>query len=252
MNREIVRFVQKRLNEEGFSLVCDGIAGPKTMGALRSLTEIENHWTRRECLSGYLQLLMGRIFGPVIINGRWTDETDAMYRKLRFHFSSREGTVYQQMNWPSQSEKELFKFYGKVGQNQVRLHLPYPHILSWKPEKVINSFFCHEKVHDSLERVLHRVFEHYGYDRIQELNLDKWGGCLDVRKIRKGTRYSTHSWGIAVDYDPARNQQTWGRDKAIFAQPEYDKWWEIWIDEGWNSLGLKKNYDWMHIQAAVI
>lgn len=252
MNREIVKFVQKRLNEEGFNLACDGIAGPNTMEALRSFAVIGHDWTRRECLAGYLQMLMGKVSSPVVINGRWTDETDAMYRKLKFHFDSVAGVAHNPLKWPSQSEEDLYKFYGKVGQNQVRLHLPYPHILAWNPEKVVNSYFCHEKVHDSLERVLHRVFEHYGYDRIQELNLDKWGGCLNVRRIRQGDRFSTHSWGIAVDYDPDRNRRTWGRDKAVFAQPEYDKWWEIWTDEGWTSLGLAKNYDWMHIQAAVL
>jgi hypothetical protein len=68
--------------------------------------------------------------------------------------------------------------------------------------------------------------------------------------MRGGTKWSTHSWGIAIDYDPERNRLNWGRDKASFAKPEYGDWWKIWEKEGWVSLGRTRNFDWMHIQAA--
>ena len=47
----------------------------------------------------------------------------------------------------------------------------------------------------------------------------------------------------------AKNRLNWHQDKALFAQPEYDKWWEIWEDEGWVSLGRVRDFDWMHVQA---
>ena len=105
---------------------------------------------------------------------------------------------------------------------------------------------------DSLGRVLAVVLDHYGLDEIKRLRLDLWGGCLNVRKMRGGDRYSMHSWGIALDYDPERNRLKWGRDKASFAKPEYDPWWEAWEQEGWVSLGRQRNFDWMHVQAAKI
>jgi hypothetical protein len=144
----------------------------------------------------------------------------------------------------------LIRFYGEVGQNQTRVHVPYTHRLSWEKTTRVNSFSCHEKVHDSLLRVLNRVLDHYGPERIRELQLDLWGGCLNVRKMRGGTRWSMHSWGIALDYDPERNQLKWGRDRAAFAKPEYDRWWQFWEEEGWVSLGRSRNFDWMHLQAA--
>lgn len=101
-----------------------------------------------------------------------------------------------------------------------------------------------------LQRVLSRVLNHYGMEEIQGLRLDLWGGCLNVRKMRGGTRYSLHSWGIAVDDDPERNRLKWGRDRAHFARPDYDAWWRFWEDEGWVSLGRHRNFDWMHVQAA--
>ncbi len=127
--------------------------------------------------------------------------------------------------------------------------VPYPLRIAWKKSQVVRRFTCHEKVADSIARVLTRVLDHYG-DQIKPLGLDLWGGCLNVRKMRGGTKYSTHSWGIAIDWDPERNRLRWDKNKANFAKPEYEKWWQLWEEEGWVSLGQEKDYDWMHIQAA--
>ena len=83
-----------------------------------------------------------------------------------------------------------------------------------------------------------------------ETELDIYGGCYAPRKKRGGSTWSTHAWAIALDFDPDRNQLNWGRDKASFARPEYDDWWDCWEAEGWVSLGRERNFDWMHVQAA--
>ena len=107
-------------------------------------------------------------------------------------------------------------------------------------------------MHDSLYRVLNKVLSAYGENEIHRLGLDLFGGCLNVRKKRGGSQMSTHSWGIAVDYDPSHNKLRWGMDRARFAKPEYLEWWKIWESEGWVSLGRQRNFDWMHIQAAKV
>jgi hypothetical protein len=106
------------------------------------------------------------------------------------------------------------------------------------------------KVSESLERILHRVREEYGDEEIRRLRLNLYGGSYNVRRKRGGTSWSTHAWGIAMDWDPGNNKLKWGRDRATLAKPEYDTWWRIWEDEGWVSLGRESNYDWMHVQAA--
>ncbi len=98
-------------------------------------------------------------------------------------------------------------------------------------------------VHDSAQRVLKRVLEHYGADRITELRLDRWGGCLNVRKMRGGTKWSMHSWGVAIDYDTEFNKFKWGRDRATLAGSGYDAWWHFWEEEGWVSLGHMRNFE---------
>jgi hypothetical protein len=99
---------------------------------------------------------------------------------------------------------------------------------------------------------LENVLNIYGENEIDRLRLNRFGGCYNNRRMRGGTQWSTHSWGIALDFDPARNQLTWGRNQAAFAHPVYNDWWRCWEEEGWVSLGRRRNYDWMHIQAAEI
>lgn len=102
----------------------------------------------------------------------------------------------------------------------------------------------------SLSTVLKNVKDVYGPNRISELGLDLFGGCFNFRKMRNGEKLSMHSWGIALDFHPDQNRLRWGRNQALFAQKEYDMWWECWEDEGWLSLGRMRNFDWMHVQAA--
>ena len=262
MKKKII-FIQEQLKRDGFLPgPVDGLLGPKTINALNKVDGLDPKFSTKRKVIAYIQLTAqkaGIESGP--IDGYWGPQTLHALESLQHLIETgNEPEVWRPEDlpeknpnkWPKQTTKELNKFYGKVGANQVNIELPYPHRFSWKKDKIITRFKCHKKVEASMKRVLTRVFDHYGLEQIKELKLDIWGGCLNVRKKRGGNTYSTHSWGIAVDYDPDKNQLKWGRDKASFANPEYDKWWEYWESEGWVSLGRTRNFDWMHVQAAKI
>jgi hypothetical protein len=269
MESAAVRLIQNRLIAEGFKPgSIDGRLGPNTYAALEKALSTRKEklpqgwedWSNLRKSVAYLQLLCNERqieVGP--IDGYWGQQTDNGYESLSYLLEHGEmpppwrddsPPVGNPNNWPEQNESLLVDFYGAPGTNQVKLSLPHPHRLAWDLRKSVHSFSCHAKVHDSALRVLTRVFDHYGLERIKELHLDRWGGCLNVRKMRGGTKWSMHSWGIAIDYDPDRNKLKWRRDRAVFARPEYDAWWRFWEEEGWLSLGRSKNYDWMHVQAA--
>jgi hypothetical protein len=154
--------------------------------------------------------------------------------------------------WPIERQAELEAFYGQPGDESTLtfVDVPYMHRLSWDLRQKVTRIRCHKKVANSLRKVLGEVLNHYSMQQIQDLNLDRFGDCFNLRKKRGGTLWSTHSWGIALDYDPNRNQLNWGWDRAAFAGPDYSAWWKIWESEGWVSLGRTANFDWMHIQAA--
>jgi lysozyme family protein len=150
--------------------------------------------------------------------------------------------------WPRQ--RDVPGFFGGRGENQATLEFPYPMRIAWAPNQVVRSTSCNRKVRDAAARVLARVLDHYGESRIRELRLDYFGGCLNVRKIRGGSGWSMHSWGIAFDFDPERNQLRWDHNRAAFAGPAYRRWFEFWEEEGAISLGRARDYDWMHVQFA--
>ncbi|PZW45633.1 D-alanyl-D-alanine carboxypeptidase-like protein [Humitalea rosea] len=150
--------------------------------------------------------------------------------------------------WPRQDECEAF--YGPVGQNQVMLTLPYEMRLAWDTSQRVTRFSCHAKVQPAFQRVFQRVLETYGEAKIHALRLDLFGGCLNVRKMRGGTKMSMHSWGIAIDLDPERNTLTMNHQQAAFAKPDYEPFWAIVEEEGLVSLGRTRDFDWMHFQAA--
>ncbi len=150
--------------------------------------------------------------------------------------------------WPRQSECQ--QFYGNPGEHLVPLELPYPMRLAWDTGTVVRRFQCHEKVHDAFLRVFQKTRDEYGEQRLGELRLDLFGGCFNIRKMRGGNLLSMHSWGIAVDVDPAHNQLRMTKRDAAFAQPVYEPFWKIVEGEGLVSLGRTRDFDWMHFQAA--
>jgi hypothetical protein len=147
-------------------------------------------------------------------------------------------------------QREVPTYFGESGSGLGLLQLPYPMVLAWDTKQSVNRVTLHTKVHASASRAFKRILDHYGYDQIKALGLDKFGGSYVKRAMRGGTNLSMHSWGIAMDFDPERNQLRWGRDKARMARPEYGAFLDAWQQEGWISLGRERNFDWMHVQAA--
>lgn len=130
----------------------------------------------------------------------------------------------------------------------TQIVLPYPMKLSWDTDVVVNKISCHKLVANRLTSALKDILSEYGIDEIKRLGIDLYGGCFNYRKMRGGNDWSTHAWGIAIDLDPERNGLNSTRDTAQFAKPEYKKMIECFYNNGFESLGVEKNYDWMHFQ----
>jgi peptidoglycan hydrolase-like protein with peptidoglycan-binding domain len=152
--------------------------------------------------------------------------------------------------WPFQ--KDVLKFFGPVGQNQTTLQLPYPMKIAWNTKQIVRSTSCHEKVHDTFLKLWTETANVYAAAEIERMGLNLFGGCLNVRQMRGSKAWSMHSWGIAWDFDPARNPLKATKATAYAARPEFDKFWKIVDSLGLVSLGRARNYDFMHIQAARI
>ena len=148
--------------------------------------------------------------------------------------------------------KQLIEKYGKpniTGAGYlVTINLPYPMRLAWDLDTKVTRMSCHKLVSDKFLAVFNDLLKHYGYEKIVELGIDLFGGCFNFRKMRGGSDWSRHSWGVAIDLDPARNLLKETAKTARFAQPEYKPMIDIFYKHGFISLGIEKGYDFMHFE----
>jgi hypothetical protein len=146
----------------------------------------------------------------------------------------------------------LISKYGKPSENGspylLKIALPYPMVLAWDKSQKVTSMRCHKLIAGNLSTVFNELLAEYGLVKIQQLGIDLYGGCFSYRQMRGGTDWSRHSWGVAIDLDPARNQLHETRKTARFARPEYQKMIDIFYNNNFLSLGVEKNYDWMHFE----
>lgn len=128
------------------------------------------------------------------------------------------------------------------------VQLPYAMRLAWDLETRVTRMRCHAKVAQNFLNVFNDLLARYGAGELKRLGIDLFGGCFNYRKMRGGTSWSTHAWGIAIDLDPGRNKLKETSATARFARPEYKPMIDIFYRHGFESLGVEKNYDWMHFQ----
>jgi hypothetical protein len=148
--------------------------------------------------------------------------------------------------------KQLIAKYGKptiTGAGYLTtIDLPYPMRIAWDKETKVTRMTCHKAAKDKFLAIFNDLLAHYGYDKIVELGIDLFGGCFNFRKMRGGNDWSVHSWGLAIDLDPERNLLKESKKTARFARPEYKPMIDIFYKHGFVSLGVEKDYDYMHFQ----
>ena len=231
---EFNEWLQSRLTSHGYPTgVIDGVVGPITIGALKAFERANGFPVDGTADSQVIAALRGTSSGDTGPDLERDD--DPVAKIVRNH-------------WPRQ--RDVSRFYGKVGTNQTRVALPFHMKLAWDKKVTVSRITLHEKVADSAARCFERIADAYTPEQISDIGIDIFGGSLNVRKMRGGSRYSMHSWGIAIDFDPERNRLRWKSNRARLAQPDAETFWRIWEDEGWVSLGRTWGKDFMHVQAA--
>jgi len=254
-----IKLVQELLKDNGvYRGKIDGDFGKLSREAVRKYYDFPLDWNDSRLVVGCIQVIcIKNGFSAGIIDGFWGQFTEKAYNQLLTLLGKKEKSIIVSPNadtkksynkWPRPDYDSMVRFYGKVGTNQTTMTLPYEMELAWDSSVKIKRFTCHMKVKDAFGIIFEETLKHYGKDAIKELQLDSFGGCLNVRKMRGGSSWSKHSWGCAYDLDPDRNRLKWGRDSAYFAKPEYKPYWDIVESQGGKSLGILKNYDWMHVE----
>jgi len=159
------------------------------------------------------------------------------------------------MAWPLQSECDAF--YGNPrGINghpskswmQANLTRVTPLFRMTYAGQPVKSITIHRKCADSLQRVLDAVWTSSGHNQVL---IDSWGmsifgGSFNYRLMRGLNRLSMHSYGCAIDFDPARNglgdTTPWLKECPLVL--------DAFAQEGWVWGGKWSRPDGMHFQAA--
>lgn len=225
-------WIQSRLTSHGFPVgPIDGVIGDKTTAAIKAFQSRNGILPSGKADEATIAALRSTSAGPVV-RPIGEDQPAPTIKSV----------------WPRQAD--VSAFYGAVGTSQTSIAIPFDMWLAWDKSVRVRKMTLHTKVAASAERVLQAVAGLYSAQERKTIGLDLFGGSLNVRKMRGGSAWSMHSWGIAIDFDPERNQLKWGRDKARLAQSDAVPFWLEWEKEGWVSLGRARDFDHMHVQAA--
>ena len=146
------------------------------------------------------------------------------------------------------TDQQMIQRYGNPGASQVLTMLPFSMRLDWDTATSVTRSQMHRIAAKPITNALEEIRDHYGIERMRALNIDRFGGILNVRKKRGGSTWSAHAWGTAIDLWPAANQLAWKRDRAAFARDEYKPMREAFRRAGLMSLGECYDFDWMHWQ----
>lgn len=252
--RLIVGFQQKLMREAGIDVGIDGLIGPSTLHAF----ELYQDWLRKKPEDQPIEPMQANVFGSLqLLWNRWWNPLPAEGKvvvataKPAPPAPSREPKIVAPVPktlWPRQ--RDVPSFFGAVGTNQTVITCPWQMQLAWDAKVKTNRITLHQKVAPSAQRALNKIFDHYGEEGVRKLGLHRFGGSLNVRKVRGGNSWSMHSWGIAIDWDPDNNEMRTNHTKARLAKEDAVAFWDIWESEGWVSLGRERDFDWMHVQAA--
>lgn len=235
------QWLQSRLTAHGYAVgPIDGIIGDKTLAALKAF-ERDNEFTS------------DGIADEKVIRALRASAS-AVPPKVMIEIPNRDIPPVKETHQPSKTvwprQADVPAFFGKIGENQTQIEAPYEMFLAWSKSIRVRKITLHQKAAASAQRVLEKVANTYSAKERADLGLNLFGGSLNVRKMRGGNSYSMHSWGIAIDFDPERNQLHWHKPQARLSHPDAVPFWIAWESEGWLSLGRARDFDHMHVQAA--
>ena len=237
-------------------LKVDGAIGPISKARFRDLLNVVGMTGTRLC-AGMIQQHTQTWDQPLKLDFWWGPNTDFAAEVIHAALNGCEidlGRPDESDDPPASpacwkpTDAQMVDFYGKPGTNQVTIDLPFPLRLDWNLAQVVTRMTCHEKVAKPTLAALKDVRLRWDRAERARLGLDRWGGCLNVRKKRGGSTWSAHAFGAAHDWFPTRNRLRWKAPRALFSQPVYEDWRAIWAEHGFMSLGQCFDFDWMHWQ----
>lgn len=168
------------------------------------------------------------------VDGFWGPES---IRKCQAYLRS---LMPADANWPGTSQAALQGFYGSPGDESHLVSLNVDGLGLRYDGKPVRSIRCHDRVADSLKRILAELSKtHLGI-------LVQYAGVYNNRPMRGGSLPSLHARGAAIDLAPDTNRlsQSWPTSADMPLEVM-----EAFAREGWTPAGAFWGRDAMHFQA---
>ena len=161
--------------------------------------------------------------------------------------------------WPSQ--KDCNEFYGNPrglggepnvkweSANLIRLKPAYKLYYAGQP---VSSIRVHKKCAEAMAEAFETIRKETGGDEklLTASGANVFAGAYNFRLMRGGTSLSMHSWGCAIDLDPARNgmgDTTPNFDNHLFIVKAFED-----VGAVWGGRWKGRFCDGMHFQFATV
>ncbi len=143
--------------------------------------------------------------------------------------------------WPRPDDRSMRSFYGRPGDEDNLSFIDVSGLGVEYLGKTMTKVRCHEKVADSLLKVLTDI-SNSPFRWI----LKTYAGCYNNRPMRNGMRPSKHSWGVAIDLWPDENglNTHWPAKSTMPIEVM-----EMFAKQGWQAAGAFWGRDAMHFEA---
>lgn len=241
----------------------DGIPGPQTTAAVTAaLAGRGPDWPDQRRQIGAAQAILNNLgFEAGSVDGLEGHNTRNALEAWRH--KARTGRTLTVKRTPAKSyvpagdlptQAQCDAFYGRPGgEIKARLMsktIPFPMRLDWALSQTVTKVTLHRLVIDRYVGALEAVRDHYGYDTLKGLGIDRFAGGYNHRTMRGGSRWSMHAYGIAVDHYAAPNGLTTRCPQALFCGAEYKPFLDIMEAHGMLPAIRLWGADAMHFQAA--
>lgn len=247
--------------------VIDGISGPKTRSAVANAIESLNatlpvgqQFRPDHSLAAIQYVLKEQGFYLGKIDGFYGNLTESAVTEFET-FQANGKTILQltplapaPSKFSLYSTTEAILAFGEPGREiesrLISVRTPYALKLEWDLRTTVTSIRLHRLVASRVIAAMEAIAKAYSPADIERLRIDHFSGSYAHRRIRGGTSWSKHAFGIAVDFYAAANglMTPWG--KAAFSSPAYAPFVAAFEGQGMASLGKIMGRDAMHFEMA--
>lgn len=248
-----VKDVQRILKKAGFyDGEIDGIIGRKSRDSIKAILGKSSYQRKRDDIRA-IQTIMNKaginvgaadgLVGPMTEAGVhqylgkkiWRPDPDIVKKSAP---ASGKFPTY----------KNIRSLYGNPGSGGVKIIFPYKMKIAWNTSSTVSSSTCHRECKEEFEEWFEFLLSHYGHSGVDELDLNKFGGISNVRKMRGSDKWSTHAWHCSIDLSPTKNGLKRRWNKSQFSDKIYEPAFRKFRELGGHNLGETWGQDLMHFQ----